>query len=82
VAARTLAALRVRQGWSIIAVTVGAPGVTRVIKIDVVPIIGRMAVGALAGPMVGRRCVASCAIGIAGMVKNYVGPTGAGNVAG
>lgn len=62
--------------------TVGAVGITRVIKIDVVPIIGKMAVGALTGPMAGGWRVASCAIGIAGMVKNYVVPTGAGNVAG
>ena len=61
--------------------TVGTLGVTRVIEINVVPIIGKMATGALAGPMAAGWSVATFAISIACMVKNYVVPTGAGNMA-
>jgi hypothetical protein len=81
VAPRTLAALNVRRAGPVIAVTIGAVGETGVIKIYIVPIIGEVAVGALAGPVTGRRHVARFAIGISGMVKNNVGPAIAGHVA-
>jgi hypothetical protein len=63
-------------------VTVGASGEAGVIKIYIVPIIGKVAIGAFAGPMAVRRLMARFAIGIAGMVKNNVVPTAGGNVAG
>ena len=60
---------------------VGTLGVTRVVKVDVVPIVGEMATSALAGPMAAGWGVTTFAIGKARMVKNYVVPTGTGNVA-
>jgi hypothetical protein len=81
-AARTLAALNVGRTGPVIAMAIGAVGVTGVIKVYIMPIISEMAVGALAGPVTGGRQVAGFAIGIAGMVKNNIVPTIAGHVAG
>ena len=61
--------------------TVGTSGITCVIKIYIVPIVGEVAVGALAGPVPTGWSMASFAIGIAGVVKNNIVPTGTGNVA-